>query len=49
LSAIEEDNNFGTPEVIEILNVEHNGGDITELMECFDSELKDKISQYLNN
>lgn len=49
LAAIEEDNNFGTPEVIEILNVEHNGGDITELMECFDTELKDKISQYLND
>jgi hypothetical protein len=49
LAAIEEDNNFGTPEVIEILKVEHNGGDVTLIMEHFENELKDKISQYLNN
>jgi len=49
LAAIEEDNNFGTPEVIEILRIEHNGGDVTLIMEHFEGELKDKISQYLNN
>jgi hypothetical protein len=49
LAAIDENNNFGTPEVIEILKVEHNNGDVTLIMEHFESELKDKISQYLNN
>jgi hypothetical protein len=49
LAAIDEDNNFGTPEVIEILKIEHNGGDVTLIMEHFERELKDKISQYLNN
>jgi hypothetical protein len=49
LAAIDEDNNFGTPEVIEILRIEHKGGDVTLIMEHFESELKDKISQYLNN
>ena len=49
LAAIEEDNNFGTPEVIEILKIEHNGGDVTLILEHFEGELKEKISQYLNN
>jgi dynactin complex subunit len=49
LAAIEEDDNFGTPEVIEILKIEHNGGDITLILEHFEGELKEKISQYLNN
>ena len=49
LAAIDEDNNFGTPEVIEILRVEHKGGDVTLIMEHFDTELKAKISQYLND
>lgn len=48
LTAIEEDNNFGTPEVIEILKIEHNGGDVTLILEHFEDELKRKISQYLN-
>lgn len=48
LAAIDEDNNFGTPEVIEILKIEHNGGDVTLILEHFEDELKRKISQYLN-